>query len=166
MEGIVVTASSKDYLLSMVWYIRFFKNPKIDQKGHVRALITITTDLGDRFYPDDLTLHATIISNENRMSEWQFLKWKGGMRTLWIDIANVDANLPVDLRLVVNCETSVEGNRISVENMPEISGVWSGTFGKSKSQAGGTIQRRYRTDLTVEKTMIEETGESIGRHIW
>ena len=150
----------------MVWYIRFLKPPKIDQKGHVRALITITTDLGDGFYPDDLTLHATITSNENWMSEWQILKWKGGMRTLWIDIANVDVNLPVDLRLVVNCETSVEGNCVSLENMPEILGVWSGTFGKSKSQAGDTIQRRFRTDSTVEKIIIEETGESIARHIW
>ena len=88
------------------------------------------------------------------------------MRTLWIDIANVDADLPVDLRLVVNREMSVEGNRISVENMPEILGVWSDIFGKSKSQAGGIIQRRYRTGLTVERVIIEETGESIARHIW
>ena len=88
------------------------------------------------------------------------------MRSLWIDIANVDANLPVDLRLVVNCERSVEGNRISVENMPEILGVWSDIFGKSKNQAGGIIQRRYRTGLKVEKMIIEETGESIARHIW
>ena len=150
----------------MVWYIRFLKTPKIDQKGHVRALITITTDLGDGFYPDDLTLHATITKNENLMSEWQSVEWNRGMRTLWIDIANVDADLPVDLRLVVNCEMSVEGNRISVENMPEILGVWSDIFGKSKSQAGGIIQRRYRTGLTVERIIIEETGESIARHIW
>ena len=157
---------SRDNLLPMVWYIRFLKTPKIDQKGHVRALITITTDLGDGFYPDDLTLHATITSSENFMSEWQSVEWKGGMRTLWIDIANVDANLPVDLRLVVNSETSIEGNHVSVENMPEILGVWSDIFGKSKSQAGSIIQRRYRTCLKVEKIIIEETGESIARHIW
>ena len=128
--------------------------------------MTITTDLGDAFYPDDLTLHATITKNENRMSEWQSMEWKRGMRTLWIDIVNVDAKLSVDLRLVVNCETSVEGNRISVENMLEILGAWSDIFGKSKSQAGGIIQRRYRTGSEVEKMIIEETGESIARHIW
>ena len=150
----------------MVWYIRFLKPPKIDQKGRVRALIAITTDLGDGFYPDDLNLHATITKNDNRMSEWQSVEWKRGMRTLWIDIVNVYANLPVDLRLVVNCEMSVEGNPISVEKMPEILGVWSDTFGESKGQAGGISQRRYRTGLKAEKTIIEETGESIARHIW
>ena len=150
----------------MVWYIRFLKPPKIDLKGHVRALITITTDLGDGFYPKDITLHPTIISNESCMSEWQSLEWKRGMRTLWIDIANVDANLPVDLRLVVNREMNVEGNPISVDNMPEILGAWSDTFGKSKSQAGGIIQRRYRTISKIEKRIIEETGESIARHVW
>ena len=150
----------------MVWYIRFLKTPKIDQKGHVRALMTITTDLGDGFYPDDLTLHAIITSSENWMSEWQSLEWNRGMRTLWIDIANIDANLPVDLRLVVNCEKSVKGNCVSVENMPEILGVWSDIFGKSRSQAGDLIQRRYRTILEVERMIIEKTGESIARHIW
>lgn len=150
----------------MVWYIRFLKTPKIDLKGHVRALITITTDLGDGFYPNDITLHARILSNENCISEWRSLEWKRGMRTLRVDIANVDANLPADLRLVVNCKMSVEGNSISVDNMPEILGVWSDTFGKSKSQAGGIVQRRYRTVAKVEKMIIEETGESIARHVW
>ena len=150
----------------MVWYIRFLKSPKPDHKGRVRALITITTDLGDGFYPNDITLHATITSNENCMSEWQILKWKRGMRALWVDIASVDANQPVELRLVVNLEMSVEGNPVSVDNMPEILGVWSDTFGKSKSQAGGIVQRRYRTVSKAEKTIIEETGESIARHVW
>ena len=150
----------------MVWYIRFLKPPKIDPKGHIRALITITTDLGDEFYPDDLTVHATITNDENWTSEWQSVEWKRGMRNLWIDIVIVDTNLPVDLRLVVNCETSVEGHCISVANMPEILGVWSDIFGKSKSQAGGIVQRRYRTVSKIHKVIIEETGESIARHIW
>ena len=150
----------------MVWYIRFLKPPKIDPKGHVRALIAITTDLGDGFYPDDLTLHATITKNDNRMPQWQSVEWKRGMRALWIDIVDVYANLPVDLRLVVNFEMGVQGNPISAEKMPEILGVWSDTFGKSKSQAGGIIQRRYRTGPNPEKMIIEETGESIARHIW
>lgn len=150
----------------MVWYIRFLKTPKIDQNGHVRALITVTTDLGDGFYPDDLTLHATITSNETWMSEWRIVEWKKGMRTLWIDIGNVEAHSPVDLRLIVNCERSFEGNGISVESMPEFLGVWSDLFGEGNSQAGGIIQRRYKPVSKVEKVIIEETGESIARHIW
>lgn len=153
----------------MVWYIRFLKPPKIDQKGHVRALITITTDLGDGFYPTDLTLYAMITTTGNRedwMSEWQTLKWKNGMRTLWVDIVKADADPPVDLRLVVNSKRSTEGNNISVENIPEILGIWSDVFSKDKNQAGSMIERRYRIDSGPVRVMMEETGESIARHIW
>lgn len=88
------------------------------------------------------------------------------MRNLWIDIVNVDADPPVDSRLVVNSKQSKEGNCISIESIPEILAVWSDTFDKSKSQAGGMIERRYRTPSDSERTIVEETGESIARHIW
>ena len=153
----------------MVWYIRFLKAPKIDHRSHVRALITVTTDLGDGFYPADLTLHAIITTTgngEDWLSEWQTVKWKSGMRNLWIDISNVDPDSPVDLRLVVNSKRSSEGNRISAEHIPEILGIWSDVFGKDKNQAGSMIERRYRIDSGPEQAIMEETGESIARHIW
>ena len=153
----------------MAWYIRFLKPPKLDQKGHVRALITITTDLGDDFYPADFSLHAMIVTTEYEedwMSEWQTVKWKSGMRTLWIDIVNADADPPVNLRLIVNTEQSKEGNSISLGNIPEIFGVWSDTFDGDQRQARKMVERRYRTDSGPERTIMEETGESIARHVW
>lgn len=150
----------------MVWYIRFLKTPKINQHGHVRALITVTTDLGDEFYPIDLTLYATITGENNWTSEWRTVEWKSGMRNLWIDIGSVDADPPVDSRLVVNSKPNNEGNSISMEGIPEILAVWSDTFDKGKSQAGSMIERRYRTPSGFERTTVEETGESIARHIW
>lgn len=153
----------------MVWYIRFLKSPKLDQKCHVRALITITTDLGDEFYPADLTLHAMIVTTEHEedwISEWQSVKWKRGMRTLWIDIVNLNAGPPVDLRLVVNSKQSKEGNSLSLEDIPEILGVWSGTFDWDKYHASKVVERRYRTDSGHERAVLEETGESIARHVW
>ena len=153
----------------MVWYVRFLKTPKIDQKGHVRTLITITTDLGDLFYPADLILHAMITRSEkdaNCMSEWQTVQWKSGMRTLWIDIVNIDARSRKKLRLVVNLERNSEGNIISGGRVPEILGAWSGTFDREQNQASSIIERRYRTDLGLERVITEETGESIARHIW
>ena len=153
----------------MVWYIRFLKPPNIDQKGYVRTLITITTDLGDGFYPADLTLHAMIARTENGancMSEWQTVQWKSGMRTLWIDCVNADARSRKKLGLVVNLERNSEGNIISEEKIPEILGAWSGTFDWEQNQAGSIIERRYRTDSGLERVITEETGESIARHIW
>ncbi len=153
----------------MVWYIRFLKSPKLDQKGHVRALITITTDLGEGFYPADLTLYVSVVSNEHEddwNSGWQTVKWKSGMRTAGIDIANVYTAPPVPLRLVVSSRQSIEGDRVSLEDVPEILGVWSDTFHPQRSQVGGMIERRYRTDSGSERAILEETGESIARHIW
>ncbi|KAF6234675.1 hypothetical protein HO173_007301 [Letharia columbiana] len=153
----------------MVWYIRFLKSPKLDQKGHVRALITVTTDLGDDFYPADLTLHAIIVTTEYEedwMPGWQTVKWKSGMRTLWIDIVNLDAGPSVDLRLVVSSEQSRQGNTLLLENIFEILSVWSDTFDWEKSQASNVVERRYRTDSGHERAVLEETGESIARHIW
>ncbi len=153
----------------MVWYIRFLKPPKLDQKGHVRALITITTDLGDDFYPTDLTLYAilvTALDKEEWMSDWQTVRWKSGMRTVWIDFRDAYASPPVPLRLFVNSRRSREGNSVFLDDMPEILCVWSDTFDRSKNQAGGVIERRYRTDSGPEKVIMEETGESIARHIW
>ena len=153
----------------MVWYIRFLKSPKLDQKGHVRALITITTDLGEGFCPTDLTLCASVIADEKEddwTSGWQTVKWKRGMRTAGIDIANVYDAPPVPLRLVVSSRQIREGDRVSLEDMPEILGVWSDTFDHQRSQAGGMIERRYRTDSVPERAILEETGDSIARHIW
>lgn len=153
----------------MVWYIRFLKSPKLDQKGHVRALITVTTDLGDDFYPADLTLHAIIVTTEYEedwMPGWQTVKWKSGMRTLWIDIVNLDAGPSVDLRLVVSSEQSRQGNTLLLDNIFEILSVWSDTFDWEKSQASNVVERRYRTDSGHERAVLEETGESIARHIW
>ena len=153
----------------MVWYIRFLKTPKFYQESNVKALITVTTDLGDAFYPRDLTLHAMIViaeSEKNWMSEWRTVKWKNGMRCLWIDIDHLNTGTPVDLRLVVNSEQSKEGSSVSLENIPEILGVWSDTFDWAENVASNKIERRYRTHYGKEMAIFEETDESIARHIW
>ena len=162
-------ALSQRLSTSMVWYIRFLKSPKLDYRSNVRALITITSDLGDVFYAAEIVLYAAIMSSERRKksrSAWEAVTWKSGMRALWIDIANVDVDASVDLRLVVNSKQSTEGGSISLENIPEILAVWSDTFDQNKSQAGNIIERRYRTNSKYENVLMEETGESIARHIW
>ena len=153
----------------MVWYIRFLKPPKLDHKGHVRALITITTDLGDDFYPADLTIYAIIVTDqyeEQWMSEWRTLRWKCGMRSVWVDFKNTHASPPEPLRLLVNPSRNRKANVVLLDNMPEVFGVWSDTFDRDKNQAGSIVERRYRTDSGPERVIVEETGESIARHIW
>ena len=101
------------------------------------------------------------------MSEWQSVKWKNGMRSLWINIDRLNtASTRVDLRLVVNTEQSKEGSSVCLGNMPEVLGVWSDTFDWVENIASNMIERRYRTQYGREMAIFEETGESIARHIW
>lgn len=153
----------------MVWYIRFLKPPKLDQKGHVRTLVTITSDLGDDFYPSDLMVYAVVVTARYEgewMSEWQTVKWKSGMRTLWIEFRDVHASPPEPLRLIVNSKRTSEEDNVVLNDLPEILGVWSDTFDRDKMEAGRIVERRYRADSGPERAITEETGESIARHIW
>ena len=158
----------------MVYYIRFLKLPKLDNpQGTVRALVTVTTDLGDDFYPESLSLFVTVVVSARErdwQSKWQKVEWRKGMRTVWIEIQNMRSCPSELLRLVVNTRPSLVADDLLLENMPEVFSARSSTFGRSRGsdipQADNRIERRYRTSIGEERTLDEEMGESIARHIW
>lgn len=82
-------------------YIRFLKAPKItqDPKGthHVTCLHTITTDLGESFYPRDTEVKVMVsrsltifeqayFGGKTTMLQQQQLQWRAGMRQLAVDV--------------------------------------------------------------------------------
>ena len=153
----------------MVHYIRFLKPPKFDiHKCIVRALVTITTDLGDNFYPADIGLYAAVISDASKESdtEWESILWKRGTRNVWIEIRKSHFNSTRSMRLLVSAQRTLAADTMLLSNLPEILSARSEVFGKEKPQAGNRIERRYRTNLGNQRAIYEETGESIARHIW
>ena len=155
--------------LIMVYYIRFLKPPKLDTKtGNTRALITITTDLGDDFYPANLTLYAVIITDyrEEPMTEWHTVLWKKGMRTAWIELGKLPSRGPKFMRLLVSTQCTEVADTVLLNDLPEILSARSDTFGWDDPQAGNKIERRYKTAQGEGRSIYEETGESIARHIW
>ena len=153
----------------MVYYIRFLKSPRIDiQKCIVRALVTITTDLGDDFYPADLVLYAAVISDASKESdiEWERILWKRGSRNVWIEIGKTQFKDTRTMRLLVSTQPTIAADTVLLSNLPEVFSVGCEIFWKDKPQAGDNIERRYSTNLGNQRLIYEETGESIARHVW
>ena len=153
----------------MVHYIRFLKSPRIDiQKRVVRALVTITTDLGDDFYPADLGLYAAVISDTSKESEieWERILWKRGSRNVWIEIGKTQFKDTRTMSLLVSTQPTLAADTVSLSNLPEVFSVRCEIFGKDKPQTGDKIERRYTTNLGNKRSIYEETGESIARHVW
>ena len=153
----------------MVYYIRFLKPPKFDiKKCIVRALVTITTDLGDDFYPADIGLYAAVISDASKESdtEWERLLWKRGTRNAWIEIRKTQFEDTGSMRLLVSTQSTSAADTVLLSNLPEILSARCEVFRKEKPQAGDRVERRYRTSLGNQRAIYEDTGESIARHIW
>ena len=147
----------------MVYYVRFLKAPQLDSRS-IRALITITTDLGDAFYPGNVTLHALVQDTNANVSsswesDWHQFRWTAGNRNLWITIKNITPGARSNYRLVVSSAKATFGDIITLENMPEILGARCLTNEH-------LTERRYRTQAGYDQSIFEENGESIARHIW
>lgn len=158
----------------MVYYLRFLKPPKLDiQKGIVRALLTVTTDLGDAFYSGDLILHAIVVASEGAsdwQSPWQTAKWKNGMRTVWVEIRDIQSSPLELLRLLVNTQQTVLADSAQFDRLPDVLSARSELFVRGadweKIQADYRIERRFRTEAGQERVIYEDIGESVARHIW
>ncbi|KAL8826536.1 MAG: hypothetical protein Q9191_003740 [Dirinaria sp. TL-2023a] len=164
----------------MVHYIRFLKAPFICsankglRKVHVvKALITITTDLGDDFFAQDLLLDAEIsVSTEEQDSiSHHSAFWKGGSRVLWIEVDAPCLQIVEEpWRFAVRAarrETSLRVDVLSADAIPEVFSAWSYV----SQQAADTdhlnrIERRFMLRSGNVLSILEDTGESIARHIW
>ncbi len=158
----------------MVYYVRFLKPPKLDvSKGTVRALVTVTTDLGDEFYPGHLTLYAVAVTlgeDQHWNSQLQRVDWKYGMRTAWIEVQDMKHCPQELLQLVVTTQPTLVADKILLSDIPEVLSVRSDSFGRGrgweKRQADSRTERRYMTSNGQGRIIHEEMGESIARHIW
>ena len=152
----------------MVHYIRFLKSPKLESTGarsYVRALVTVTTDLGDDFFHADLSLHAILLGQATK-SQWKTVLWKPSMRALLIEIREVEpSELTNELTLLVNSRRSIEGDHLTVRCMPEILGARSRVVMPQGLGNVDRTERRFQTSLG-RLDILEDAGESIARHIW
>ena len=166
-------------------YIRILKPPRVLQGAGsqtvLSAKITVTTDLGEAFFRDDIRV---VVGLENEvgaelggMGKGREYTWKGreGMRSLEVSIplpASAVKGKP-KVRMVVRAKDSPssrdtfesvlqhgDGGVVAVRSLPV-------DLRPDATQQQGMAERIFSSlDGEKEVHIWEETGESIARHIW
>ncbi|KAI9714523.1 MAG: hypothetical protein M1820_000484 [Bogoriella megaspora] len=157
-------------------YIRFLKAPYIASEGNktlLKCLITITTDLGDAFYPEEVPVTVTLRSEDPDGDIFlrKNLAWSNGMRSLPIafDITNTDVDWPA--RVHICKKGSPYSDHFESHHPgspPSIISAWSDILNPSESilEAKKLVERRFTPVSNRVISIWEETGESITRHLW
>ncbi|KAI9674272.1 MAG: hypothetical protein M1829_003819 [Trizodia sp. TS-e1964] len=166
-----------------MYYIRFLKPPSLKfssggSGGFVKSLITVTSDLGDTFYPAELLLKASIQSNCNDRKPYVLsnFRWKAGMRCLEIilDIRNAKPSWPARIHVgpggpatSMNYAALDKLNPLDNSNLPRVISAWSGFLDPpDEIEAAKLVERRFPSSTGRVLSIWEETGESIACHIW
>lgn len=160
-------------------YIRFLKTPVLSYTKskqstcRIQALITVTSDLGDSFFPEDLLISAFLLyeGDETRKPvHRQKHQWKAGMRSLHLQY-HINLDNPERLMQLMIVAKDIEDayhehQKISLTNIPRITSVWSESFACGKKPLKKEVERRFQLPGDNNMVIREETGESIARHIW
>lgn len=155
----------------MVHYIRFLRTPQVSDVSRksldVSAVAAVTTDLGDAFLSQELTVIARIIEatgNGEILASAEF-SWRIGSRALKI---NVPCAPKIQGRLV--CLQLTTRDTISAcisYEIPAVIDIWSTPFSiKPRVKSEPLVERRLQLNGKSTAKIWEETGDSIARHIW
>lgn len=156
-------------------YIRFLKTPRIvtekgTTKNQIYCLITITSDLGDSFFPHDAELVAELIDSKNDdVLVWRTVAWAAGMRTLAVTLPLKKSYTSSPLRVRISTEPKAQYDtfeNLSQSDSQGIVSAWSAAFNSNGAkEAVKLVERRFKVAQRVI-SVWEETGESIARHLW
>ncbi|KAL8808306.1 MAG: hypothetical protein Q9182_000126 [Xanthomendoza sp. 2 TL-2023] len=148
----------------MVHYIRFLKPPRLSQfNNFLTTLITITTDLGDAFYPGDVCVHVGV-ARGTTMTSLGVANWKSGMRVL-----KIEAKVPVDhspFRFLFTSSESLRIDPLQLDRLPEIVSAWTEEFSHLADVGSDVTLRHFQLPSGQLLEIYEENGESMARHIW
>lgn len=155
----------------MVYYIRYLRTPQVGEaskKGlEITAVVAVTTDLGDSFLSDDVTLLVRVVdaTKSGEILCVSEIAWKSGMRASKV---NLQCSAKHSNRLVyLHITTRNTIASLTDCDVPAIVDVWSARLTmKPKSKAEALVERRLQLQGKSRVRIWEETGDSIARHIW
>lgn len=159
-------------------YIRFLKTPKLlvqaGPRSSIKLVITITSDLGETFFPDDVVLAATLRSDkqDGDIHLRKTVKWEAGMRALPIELDFEQNNIDWPARVHVHARNAPMsdyfGRHDDGADMANIISAWSDVLDPPQGvfQAAKAVERRFTPLSNRTLSIWEETGESIARHLW
>jgi hypothetical protein len=170
LSSFVLGVSSSQHPI-MVHYLRFLRTPQaadISQKCiNISAVAAVTTDLGDSFLSQDVTIVARIVdaTKGGQMLCSSEVPWENGSRAAKITLpcnAQLAGRL-AQVHLTTRDTISAHASR----EMPAIVDVWSSPFTiKPKLKTEPVVERRVPLKGKSQARIWEETGDSIARHIW
>lgn len=155
----------------MVYYIRFLKPPRVSRlhvdrdDALVSTMITITTDLGDAFYPGNLCIH-TAIDYEGVMTSLALSKWEPGMRVLKIEARTLVNNPRSRSKFFFTANKSLGIDSLQLDRIPDIVSAWTEEFSQWDDLDTNVTLRRFQLPCSQVLEICEENGESMARHIW
>jgi hypothetical protein len=132
----------------------------------LKAVVTVTTDLGETFYPDQLELIATIrsVEDDGEIYLRKKIEWTSSARSAAItfDLSRQDIEWPACVHVGVRNAPRDTGF------LPPISDVWSGSLNPTKGQfeSGWRVERRFESTAERSLSLLEDAGDSIARHLW
>lgn len=157
----------------MVYYIRLLKPPRIvtgrKRKASVKVVITITTDLGDSFFPEDIELVSSLVDSHYKVEGLGSTnsQWRNGMRSVdaAIEIVNhPEINWPI--RLYIHAGGVKQIVLLSQDDIPAIVPVSSDDINLGiDREVRRRVERLFNTN-GPNLSIWEDTGESIARHVW
>ncbi|EPX74670.1 methyltransferase [Schizosaccharomyces octosporus yFS286] len=153
------------------YHIRLLKVQPVHERGSktciIKAVFTLTTDLGEYFYPEHCPLQVVVadVSKGTPIPlKSESVAWKG------YEVAStVSLTIPVSskkLQLIIFPRRTIPN--ISLQDYHDILPVWSGSFSLSKD-VGPKHVWRYLQHTDWEPfglCFMEQMGESIAKHIW
>ncbi|KAF7190376.1 hypothetical protein HII31_08294 [Pseudocercospora fuligena] len=151
-------------------YVRFLKTPKVTvDRGTVtlKAVLTVTTDLGETFYPNDLELVACLrdTAEDGDIYLRKRLQWEAGARSvnISIDLSRQDIEWPACMHVAVRGHKSTGWGYV-----PPFVDAWSGALNPTKGQfsSGWRVERRFTNVMERQLSLLEDAGDSIARHLW
>ena len=156
---------------TVMHYIRFLSPPKVSDGPKsvliVTAVIAVTTDLGDDFFADDLALTARLLDvhNPDKIFDRRQLSWQGQSRALKLSLQCSGKHVSRDVRMHVT--TSETRSNLPRRCVPDVLDVWSAPFHLTdKQRAEPMVERQLVLANDSTLRILEETGDSIARHIW
>ncbi len=165
-------------ILHIMYYVRFLKAPQLNSIAgrpracEVKSLITITSDLGDEFYPSDANITAYIVSNdfeEMVLIRRQGFRWKAHARVLplRLEVQLVDPSQEMRLVVILHDGKVREHNlEVDLGALPSALPAWSEDFSLQAKVADMALFRRFLSCQGGVISIREGFGDSIARHIW
>ncbi|KAL8946361.1 MAG: hypothetical protein Q9222_007230 [Ikaeria aurantiellina] len=155
----------------MVHYIRFLKYPYFvrsensTNKWILKAKITITTDLGESFYPDDVCVYVAVCDS-TVTTRLDAAQWRAGFRILEIE-TNVPSEIfDLQARLQFTCNQTLELDTLQLDRLPRIISAWTHECELLDLVNPDELIRRFRSPNDQILEIREANRETIAHHIW